>query len=70
MDTNDQIIHELAAELEQSANKLDRIGLSKKKNDNISNVVTEENVRQNTISEEDNLKKNSGNNSYINVFVK
>ena len=68
LDTNDQIIHELAAELEQSANKLDRIGLSKKKNDNISNVVTEENVRQNTISEEDTLKKNSGNNSYLNVF--
>lgn len=67
LDTNDQIIHELAAELEQSANKLDRIGLSKKKNDNIANVVTEENVRQ-TISEEDNSKKNSGSNSYINVF--
>ena len=77
LDTNDKIIHELAAELEQSANKIDRITLAKANNQNL-NTISDENNRENTNSnygnDEDNNKKsgsnkeNSGNNSYINVF--
>lgn len=84
LETNDKIIHELAAELEQSANKIDRITLAKANNQNL-NIVNDENNRENTNSnygndEEDNHKKsksnkenngnssNSANSSYINVF--